>query len=285
RRDDAASSSSSVGIRGAGAEGAPALAQAQAAEDAAEAAQPLRPPQQPHQQPQPQQQQPQQQEAEEPASGPQAMAVPRREASRGEAGPRGSSSLDGAGPPGGREKGALPESPSAVGLSDASTVDLTLESIDQNEASINSQLLAIWEESRSIKVGIDAATSEEEKEGRLRALLLQKRDAKRLMEQKQALIDRRMQLTRLEHLERELERESRDLEELDSVIKLNVDEEVQRQLAQCRDGFGVGSEAPRGFEEPEPHPEWHAREQQLNRLRAQLSERKGALEHERRLRE
>ncbi|CAK0821060.1 unnamed protein product [Prorocentrum cordatum] len=38
-------------------------------------------------------------------------------------------------------------------------------------------------------------------------------------------------------------------------------------------------------QEPEPHPEWHAREQQLNRLRAQLSERKGALEHERRLRE
>eukprot|EP00928_Gymnodinium_smaydae_P056961 TRINITY_DN4023_c0_g1_i5.p1 TRINITY_DN4023_c0_g1~~TRINITY_DN4023_c0_g1_i5.p1 ORF type:complete len:2876 (-),score=422.32 TRINITY_DN4023_c0_g1_i5:253-8880(-) len=151
------------------------------------------------------------------------------------------------------------------------------------ERTINSQLRSLQRDMEATRVEIQGARNLKEKEAKLRILQRQKETAKRLYEQKQALVDERVRLIKLEREEQEVN------ELLDKALKLNVDEEVERKInetaaesshltekAQVSPGGAakkvddaVGAERP---------PDWEARESHLERLREQVEEKKRAVE-------
>jgi hypothetical protein len=162
------------------------------------------------------------------------------------------------------------------------------------ECSINSQLQQLQRDMETTRNEIQTARNLEEREVNLRALQQQKEQAKKLYEQKQALVNQRVKLL-------ELEREEREVDELlDRALKLNVDEEAQRKITETSRSAPAQPDAPRAADEApasetvrstEP-AEWTQRESHLDKLRSDLAEKKRSVvklheqrQHERQARE
>lgn len=173
------------------------------------------------------------------------------------------------------EQGEAQSTASAVDASD------DIDDIDEgklDESSINSRLRALRGSMEATRLDIQTAKNLKESArlaAGLRVLQKQKEATKRLWEQKQRLINERVRLI-------QLGQESREVDELlDKALKLDVDEEVQRQITETRSEKQHAGEQEDGSVNSEKEgasPEWEARESHLERLREQIAEKRRAVE-------
>lgn len=166
-----------------------------------------------------------------------------------------------------------------AGVSDASAGEDDSEDPSSEGESINTQVRALRRDMEVTKLQIKSARSMQEKEAKYAILQRQKEAARRLYEQKQNLVSERVRLIQLEQEEQEVNAL------LDMALKLNVEEEVQRQITETvvpplRTPAVSTSEPAVGvltFPEP-PAGEWAARESHLERLRSELAEKRKAVD-------
>eukprot|EP00929_Paragymnodinium_shiwhaense_P043079 TRINITY_DN22199_c0_g1_i1.p1 TRINITY_DN22199_c0_g1~~TRINITY_DN22199_c0_g1_i1.p1 ORF type:complete len:1397 (-),score=328.74 TRINITY_DN22199_c0_g1_i1:183-4373(-) len=149
----------------------------------------------------------------------------------------------------------------------------------EDEQALNQRLQVLRGDMEATLQEIRSANNLKEKESKLRLYQKQKEAAKRLYEKKQELINERVRLIQLEQEEREVD----DL--LDKALKLNVDEEVQRQITSDVWPFAkpLSTRQEQLHEEAQkenvmPDEEAQAREQHLERLREELAEKRRAVE-------
>eukprot|EP00929_Paragymnodinium_shiwhaense_P036835 TRINITY_DN19700_c0_g1_i1.p1 TRINITY_DN19700_c0_g1~~TRINITY_DN19700_c0_g1_i1.p1 ORF type:complete len:3394 (+),score=752.34 TRINITY_DN19700_c0_g1_i1:173-10354(+) len=169
------------------------------------------------------------------------------------------------------------------------------EGLEQGERAINAQLQKLKHAMDATRLEIQAARSLKDKEMKLRVLQRQKESAKKLYEQKQDLIERRVQLLTLEQEEREVDAL------LDKALNLNIEEEVEKQVREAGPSGGgkAGSDvaaaassqaaassasdeadvlAKTSTGDGQDKEDWQARESHLDRLRQELAKKRKAVE-------
>jgi len=155
----------------------------------------------------------------------------------------------------------------------------TAASLEQGEDSINLQLHALRQEMTTTRLEIQASQNLQENDAKMALFQRQKEAARQLYEQKQNLINERVRLIKLKQ-EMQLEQDQRDVDELlDKALRLNVNEEVQRQIKPSSGAAGedVCSDA-EGSPVGMPRKEWEAKEEHLAKLRAELAAKQQAVE-------